>query len=100
MVSNAGRCMAIVIAISQLVLIAIVIYIAENSVSECEDTITQQFVRIRFTVTLTTSPSTLTHSAAHFYVIVSVFLSFDVRFTIQLIFRWWHYAFRWIIGEP
>ena len=78
--------MYLLISISQLVLIVIAIFIANNSVIEDEDTIPQKYVSMKFTVTRTLTSSTLTHSASHFYVLVSVFLPLNVCFTVQLNF--------------
>ena len=86
MLSSVDARMLIFISTSQLVLIAIVIYIAENSVSECEDAVTEKFVPIKFTGTLTLFSYTLTQSASHVYVLVSVFFPFNVCFTIEMNF--------------
>ena len=96
------------ISISQLVLIAIVIFIGRHSVIQGEDAITQNFVSIKFTVTLTLASSTLTHCASHFYVPVSAFFKLHVCFTVQLnlvgtIVHWmddWRILQRGCVNEP
>ena len=87
MLSSVGAHMVIFISISQSLFIATVISIADNNISESEDAITQKFVPINFTITLTLISSILTHSASHSYVAVSIFFAWDVFSTIQFIFR-------------
>ena len=99
MLSNAGACMAIVISISGLVSIAIEISIADNSISEFKDAITQKIVPLKFTITLTLSSSTLTHSASHFYAVLSIFFPLNVYFTVLFIFHWCALCPSWTIGE-
>ena len=52
MQSSASVCMVVVISISQLVLIAMVISIAENSIIAREDEISLKVLLIKFTLTL------------------------------------------------
>ena len=59
MLNSVGTCMALFISISHLVIIAIVTFIADNSVFQCEDVISPKFVPIKFT---RTHPQTQFHT--------------------------------------